>query len=150
MVMSNAGNKQITWEGEIDRPLQLRRPCSCGCDGRDGDVGVGYITGSDGRGRGFTVWIEDEDVYKRMEEILKAFRASAALQNWRKGEEMIDKYAVVTNPPSGEKTASDAAVCPSCGSPLEKGSNVPKCPKCGTAPFENQEAPDDEEEKEQP
>ncbi len=62
--------KEITWKGEKDRLLQVRRPCSCGCDERDGSPGVGYITGSDKAGNGFTVWIESEEVYQRLERLL--------------------------------------------------------------------------------
>lgn len=61
---------QITWTGEARRPLSLQRPCDCGCDGWDGRHGVGYLTGSDARGRGFTLWIQDEAVYQRIERVL--------------------------------------------------------------------------------
>ena len=49
----------IVWtDGERGRRLELRRPCACGCDGTA--HGVGYLTGSDPQGRGFTLWIESE------------------------------------------------------------------------------------------
>ncbi len=63
---------QAAWTGEKNRRLQLRRPCDCGCDERDGKRGVGYLTGSDGRGQGFTLWIETETVYRRVELALAA------------------------------------------------------------------------------
>jgi len=51
--------------------LELNRPCECGCDFRDGVKGVGYIFASAGRGRGCTIWIEDEEVYRELEETFK-------------------------------------------------------------------------------
>jgi hypothetical protein len=62
--------KEIVWQGEEDRLLQVRRPCSCGCDDRDGRGGVGYLTGSDAAGNGFTIWIESEEVFQRLEQLL--------------------------------------------------------------------------------
>lgn len=56
----------FAWTGEKNRPLSLRRPCECGCDRRSGNKGAGYLTGSDAKGRGFTVWIESETVFKRI------------------------------------------------------------------------------------
>lgn len=46
------------WKGERGRPLQFARPCSCGCDAREGKHGAGYITGSDAEGFGFTLWVK--------------------------------------------------------------------------------------------
>lgn len=60
---ASISGKQIKWVGERSRPLQACRPCECGCDAREGLKGVGYITGSDAYGNGFTVWIEDEVVF---------------------------------------------------------------------------------------
>ena len=56
----------FAWTGEKNRPLSMCRPCKCGCDRRGGNKGVGYLTGSDAKGRGFTVWIESEAVFKRI------------------------------------------------------------------------------------
>jgi len=62
---------QFTWEnGERDRKLKLRRPCECGCDSRDGELGVGYLSGSDEKGNGFTIWIEDEDSFRRLQYVM--------------------------------------------------------------------------------
>jgi hypothetical protein len=47
-----------------DRPLTAQRPCSCGCDERDGPV-VGYVSGSDAKGNGITIFAPDEDTYQR-------------------------------------------------------------------------------------
>lgn len=56
------------WKGEINRPLQMQRPCSCGCDLRGGrNCGVGYLTGSDNDGNGFTLWITDEALFQVLE-----------------------------------------------------------------------------------
>ena len=46
------------WRGEPGRPLQFMRPCSCGCDAREGKRCVGYITGSDADGLGFSLWVK--------------------------------------------------------------------------------------------
>lgn len=62
--------KQLAWGGlnlDLDRPVQVRRPCSCGCDERDGCQGVGYITGG-----GFTLWIEEEPVYQAIRRSFEA------------------------------------------------------------------------------
>jgi hypothetical protein len=53
-------SKEFTWQGEKDRLLQVCRPCPCGCDDRGGRPGVGYLTGSDEEGNGFTIWIESK------------------------------------------------------------------------------------------
>ena len=43
------------------------RPCSLRMgDVRDGVTGVGYLTGSDPDGNGFTLWIKDEAMYERL------------------------------------------------------------------------------------
>ncbi len=55
---------QITWVGEVNRPLTLFRPCECGCDLRYGNTGVGFLTASDPQGNGFTIWIESEEVFQ--------------------------------------------------------------------------------------
>jgi hypothetical protein len=62
--------KEITWKGEKSRRLQVCRPCPCGCDNRSGRPGVGYLTGSDDEGNGFTIWIESEEIYQRIERLL--------------------------------------------------------------------------------
>lgn len=63
---------QMIWSGAKSRPLGVCRPCECGCDQRDGYKGVGYLTGSDAKGRGFTVWIQDEKVFTRLARALEA------------------------------------------------------------------------------
>lgn len=61
---SMKNKKQKTWHGEANRPFGAYRPCECGCDNRDGKTGVGYFSGSDGNGCGFTIWIDNEEVYQ--------------------------------------------------------------------------------------
>ena len=56
----------VIWNGQHNRLLSLYRPCVCGCDERNGKHGVGYISASDGDGRGFTLWIEEEKTFKRL------------------------------------------------------------------------------------
>ena len=63
-------SKQEAWKGETDRPLGVHRPCSCGCDERAGYQGYGYLTGSDAEGNGFTLWIEDEEVFEAVRAIV--------------------------------------------------------------------------------
>lgn len=62
-------SKELTWDGDEGRALALHRPCPCGCDehgAEKGSKGVGYLTGSDENGHGFTIWIENEVVYQRL------------------------------------------------------------------------------------
>ena len=56
--------KEILWKGEESRSLTLSRPCSCGCDQRSSNHGVGYLTGSHPDGSGFTIWIKKEKLYQ--------------------------------------------------------------------------------------
>lgn len=73
--MSNSAS-QFIWERNAltskasGKELKLKRPCSCGCDYRDGVKGVGYLIGSDGSNKGCTVWIKDEAVYAMLQKIL--------------------------------------------------------------------------------
>jgi len=65
---------QWTWRGEANRRLAAYRPCWCGCDYRDAIFGVGYVSASDSNGNGFTIWIEDERIYLRLEAALNKLR----------------------------------------------------------------------------
>jgi hypothetical protein len=67
--------KQYIWKGEPNRSFMLSRPCSCGCDSRDGRKGIGYLSGSDDDGNGFSIWIEDERIYRILEAMLDGSRA---------------------------------------------------------------------------
>lgn len=58
---ARALGRVILWTGgEIGRPLRARRPCYCGCDGS----GVGYLSTSDERGNGITLWFKTEAEYQ--------------------------------------------------------------------------------------
>jgi hypothetical protein len=65
--------KQFVWEVDPTDTrgvwLETHRPCSCGCDNREGKKGVGYIIGSDG-GNGFTIWVENENVFKLAQQVI--------------------------------------------------------------------------------
>lgn len=67
----------VWWIGEKHRPLQVVRPCRCRCEDRDGHRGVGYITGSNARGHGFTLWLKDERVFRLAQELVEALSAAA-------------------------------------------------------------------------
>jgi hypothetical protein len=68
----------ITWgQGEVNRPLRAQRPCDCGCDERDGLL-VGYISGSNAEGSGFTVRIHDEDTYRYVERVMESMQDEVA------------------------------------------------------------------------
>jgi hypothetical protein len=59
-------SNQWIWKGEPNRRLAVCRPCECGCDFRDGILGVGYLSASDDDGNGFSIWIDDERIYTRL------------------------------------------------------------------------------------
>ena len=61
----------LAWEGDKSRPLMVYRPCSCGCDTRAGVLGVGYLSGSDADGNGFTLWVRDEETFARFAAIFR-------------------------------------------------------------------------------
>lgn len=63
---------QHVWDGEQNRPLAANRPCECGCDARGGLKGVGYLTGSNEKGEGFTIWIQNESVFQRLSDLVEA------------------------------------------------------------------------------
>ena len=58
-------------------PLQLKRPCDCGCDSRAGNKGVGYIQG--GIGVHFvSLWIQHEETYQVLEALFWAHGLTVA------------------------------------------------------------------------
>jgi len=59
-------SKIIFWDSKELHPLEVKRPCECGCDFRDGDMGVGYLIGSLVVGKGFTVWLGTEEQYQKI------------------------------------------------------------------------------------
>ena len=70
----------IVWDGERNRQLDVYRACRCGVCSR-GPKGVGYLSFSDASGRGLTIWIEDEKVFRRLRNAIRRFRED--LQNNR-------------------------------------------------------------------
>ena len=66
--------KQSLWKGEPNRPLAMYRPCRCGCDYRNGLLGVGYLSASDDDGNGFTIWIQNERIYTQIKLALRQAR----------------------------------------------------------------------------
>lgn len=62
---------QYIWKGEPNRRLTLSRPCVCGCDSRESGNRIGYLSGSDDDGNGFSIWIEDERIYRNLEAMLE-------------------------------------------------------------------------------
>jgi len=63
----------IVWNGEKNRQLDVYRACPCGVCSKNRE-GVGYLSFSDANGRGFTIWIEDENVFRRLRHALRRFR----------------------------------------------------------------------------
>ncbi len=68
------GSADFVWNnGERNRQLSVYRPCPCGtctCVRK----GVGYLSFSDTHGRGFSIWLENEEVFKRLSSALRHFR----------------------------------------------------------------------------
>lgn len=70
MTTGNVTLDATLWSGpdtDKERPVRVQRPCPCGCDLRDGPLAdgraVGYVTGSDPQGNGFTIYLPDEATY---------------------------------------------------------------------------------------
>jgi hypothetical protein len=63
----------IVWDGERNRQLDVYRACRCGVCSKS-RKGVGYLSFSDASGRGFTIWIEDEKVFRRLRQAIRRFR----------------------------------------------------------------------------
>jgi hypothetical protein len=77
------GTFDFAWNrGEMNRQLTVYRPCTCGtCSAVR--QGVGYLSFSDSHGRGFTVWLENEEVFQRLRRALGQLRG--ANRNLRRG-----------------------------------------------------------------
>lgn len=56
-------NKAMDWK----RPLNLGRPCNCGCSGK----GPGYISGGDGKGAFFSIQLGTEEMYQAVRRVFK-------------------------------------------------------------------------------
>lgn len=57
------------WGGEKNRPFGLYRPCPCGVCSKSAR-GVGFLSWSNRAGQGFTIWITDEGVFRRLRQAL--------------------------------------------------------------------------------
>lgn len=85
-----AKGADTVWNGERNRQLDVYRPCPCGVCSKN-QIGVGYLSSSDAKGRGFTIWIVNEEVFRRLRRALRRFRENrpgkrprhVALQNTR-------------------------------------------------------------------
>ncbi len=74
------GGKESVWkDGERNRPLGVYRPCPCGVCSQ-GRQGVGYLSFSDDKGRGITIWIEDEKVFRKLASRFRLMRSEAVVQ----------------------------------------------------------------------
>lgn len=58
------------WTGERNRQLNVYRPCPCGVCSKN-RKGFGYLSSSDENGLGFTIWIEDERVFRGLVRVLR-------------------------------------------------------------------------------
>jgi len=56
---------EFVWDGEKSRQLDVYRPCPCGVCSKN-CRGVGYLSFSNANGRGFTVWIQEEKVFRKL------------------------------------------------------------------------------------
>lgn len=65
--------RESIWNGERNRPLNVYRPCSC-IECSANREGVGYLSYSDAGGNGFTLWIEDEAVFRQAQRALGQLR----------------------------------------------------------------------------
>jgi len=66
-------NTDLVWNGERNRQLRVYRPCPCNICSKN-RKGVGYLSFSDTEGRGFTIWLENENVYRRLRSALRHLR----------------------------------------------------------------------------
>lgn len=78
-------NNQIVWNSKPTivrgEPLELRRMCECGCDHRAHPNAVGYLIGCDPAGSGVTVFIESEEVFRRLARVMGPASATSELNS---------------------------------------------------------------------
>lgn len=60
----------LAWTGEKARPIKVYRPCDCATCKRDNKNQIGFLSGSDGNGVGFTIWLESEEVFQAVATVL--------------------------------------------------------------------------------
>jgi len=65
----------FVWKGEKNRRLGVYRACSCAVCSKN-RKGVGFISFSGASGRGFTIWIEHEEVFRELREALDHLKKS--------------------------------------------------------------------------
>jgi hypothetical protein len=63
----------LTWDGEKNRQLSVYRACPCGVCSKSRN-GCGFLSCSDANGHGFTVWIENEKVFRTLRRALRHIR----------------------------------------------------------------------------
>lgn len=68
--------KAFVWSGEKSRRIGLYRLCPCVTCQRD-PLGVGYLSASDSRGNGFTIWIKKEALFRVIQRSLRGRRPRA-------------------------------------------------------------------------
>ena len=63
----------IAWTGETNRQLNVYRACPCEVCSKN-RKGVGYLSFSDVNGRGFTIWIESEKIFRNLKRAIRHSR----------------------------------------------------------------------------
>ena len=67
--MTDKATEITLWGGPNtakSRPIRATRACSCGCDNRDRETPIiGYVSGSNRKGEGITIYAPDEETYQR-------------------------------------------------------------------------------------
>lgn len=82
--------------GELNRSFGAYRPCSCRVC-REQTRGVGYLSSSDTRGRGFTIWIEDEAVFQRLKAALRRHERQIRSEDLSAHSTAIEKSLLTQN-----------------------------------------------------
>lgn len=59
----------ISWVGEKGRRVDFYDPCPCGCTTRNHPNVLGYLSGSNDEGEGFTIMVSDQETYKRIRNV---------------------------------------------------------------------------------
>jgi hypothetical protein len=71
-----AESRDFAWVGEKNRELNVYRVCRCGvCS--SSRAGVGYLSFSDSDGNGFTIWIKEEEVFRRLRRAINSVKVTS-------------------------------------------------------------------------
>lgn len=71
MLAESTAALSIWTEGDTNRRVSMRRPCPCGCDNRGRSTPlIGYMTGSNKDGTGFTLVVDTEDAYQALRSVV--------------------------------------------------------------------------------